>query len=107
MLEAFAAKTALLFVARKGSTRASILPLVEGVSRTGKKRLAATRRVTLLRTRSRNSSLRPARLTLDKVLIGNRLLEKMRVEGRTGGACENSHVAAPAVRCSSSRQNEG
>ena len=38
--KAFAAKTALLFVARKGSTRASILPLVEGVSGAGKKRLA-------------------------------------------------------------------
>ena len=43
----------------------------------------ATRRVRRLRTRSRNSRLRPASLTLVEVLIENRLLRKMRVEGRT------------------------
>ena len=46
-------------------------------------RRVATRRVKRPRTRSRNSRLRPVSLTLDEVLIENRPLKKMRVEGRT------------------------
>ena len=77
VLEGLRGEVSIAELCRKEvSTRTSIIVGRRSFWRPARSGWLATRRVRRPRTRSRNSRLRPASLTLDEVLIENRPLKK-------------------------------